>query len=168
MDIFISEFYDEMRKVKFESYGILDSSNRIHTLGTDSKIIGRIFEMFSQPVLNSIAKRHGLLLTTPESQTVYPDFILNIQAFFEETGTTGIRESVVYEIYRRQNPVRLDDDPFAGWARDPYDETIREGSLMNLSEQEQFDEQFPEFPCPMKSGNWIIPNVSCSSGDMSR
>ncbi len=76
MDIFISEFYDEMRKVKFESYGILDSSNRIHTLGTDSKIIGRIFEMFSQPVLNSIAKRHGLLLTTPESQTVYPDFIL--------------------------------------------------------------------------------------------
>ena len=82
-------------------------------------------------------------------QRFYPDFILNIQAFFEETGTTGIRESVVYEIYRRQNPVRLDDDPFAGWARDPYDETIREGSLMNLSEQEQFDEQFPEFPLSM-------------------
>ena len=76
MDFIIDEFYEEMSKVKFEAYGILDTSNRIHTLGTDSKIIGRIFEMFAQPVLETIAKRHGLKLTTPESQTVYPDFIL--------------------------------------------------------------------------------------------
>ena len=76
MDFIIDEFYEEMSKVKFEAYGILDTSNRIHTLGTDSKIIGRIFEMFAQPVLETIAKRHGLKLTTPESQTVYPDFIM--------------------------------------------------------------------------------------------
>lgn len=76
MDVIINEFYEEMRKVKFEAYGILDTLNQIHTLGTDSKIIGRIFEMFAQPVLEIIAKRHGLILTTPESQTVYPDFIL--------------------------------------------------------------------------------------------
>lgn len=75
-DFIIDEFYDEMKKVKFEAYGILDSANQIHTLGTDSKIIGRIFEMFTQPVLEKIAKRHGMILTTPESQTVYPDFIM--------------------------------------------------------------------------------------------
>ncbi len=76
MDYIISEFYEEIKNEKFETYGILDTYNRIHTLGTDSKIIGRIFEMFAQPVLENIAKRHGLILTTPKSQTVYPDFIL--------------------------------------------------------------------------------------------
>ena len=32
--------------------------------------------MFAQPVLAEIAAAHGMLLETPESQTVYPDFIL--------------------------------------------------------------------------------------------
>ena len=59
-DYIIDEFYEEMEHVKFEAYGILDSSNKIHTLGTDSKIIGRIFEMLAQPVLekNCKATRH--------------------------------------------------------------------------------------------------------------
>ena len=30
--------------------GVIEAHNKIHTLGTDSKIIGRIFEMFVQPV----------------------------------------------------------------------------------------------------------------------
>lgn len=75
-DFIIKEFYEEMKEVKFEPYGILDSQNKIHTLGTDSKIIGRIFEMYTQPILERIANRHGLILITPKSQTVYPDFIM--------------------------------------------------------------------------------------------
>ena len=82
-------------------------------------------------------------------QKFLPEFILNIQAFFEEIGTTGIRDSVGYEMCRRQNLVGTEDDPFAGWARDPYDDSIREGALMNLSEREEFDEQFPGFPLSM-------------------
>lgn len=54
-DFIVSSFYKKMANKKFEAYGILDSSNKIHTLGTDSKIIGRIFEMFAQPVLEEIA-----------------------------------------------------------------------------------------------------------------
>ena len=72
----MDEFYKEMQYINFETYGILDSSGMIHTLGTDSKIIGRIFEMFTQPILEKIAKRHNMILTTPASQTVYPDFIM--------------------------------------------------------------------------------------------
>ena len=75
-DIIISSFYNKMADQNFEAYGILDSNNKIHTLGTDSKIIGRIFEMFSQPVLEEIATENGYILKTPESQTVYPDFIM--------------------------------------------------------------------------------------------
>ena len=75
-EFLMSEFYEKMDGVNFEAYGILDSDNRIHTLGTDSKIIGRIFEMFTQPILSEIAQAHGMLLKTPVSQTVYPDFIM--------------------------------------------------------------------------------------------
>ena len=82
-------------------------------------------------------------------QRFFPDFILNIQALFEEIGTTGIRDSVGYEMCRRMNLVGKADDPFAGWAKDPYDETIKEGTLKNLSEREEFDAQFPGFPLSM-------------------
>lgn len=75
-DSLIHEFYQEMKHVPFDVYGILDTDNQIHTLGTDSKIIGRIFEMLTEPVLEKIAKKHGLILATPKSQTIYPDFIL--------------------------------------------------------------------------------------------
>lgn len=75
-DFIIEEFYQEMKDVDLNVYGILDAGNYIHTLGTDSKIIGRVFEMLTQPVLKRIAERHNMILATPESQTVYPDFIL--------------------------------------------------------------------------------------------
>ena len=38
----IEIFYEKMEKQNFEAYGMLDAQNRIHTFGTDSKIIGRI------------------------------------------------------------------------------------------------------------------------------
>ncbi len=72
----IGLFYKKMANVNLKTFGILDSNGYIHTLGTDSKIIGRIFEMFSQPILEEIAFELGYTLETPKSQTVYPDFIM--------------------------------------------------------------------------------------------
>jgi hypothetical protein len=72
----VTEFYNEMQNVKFKPYGILDANDQIYTLGTDSKIIGRYFEMLVQPVLEKIAKKHNVQLKTPEKQTIYPDFIM--------------------------------------------------------------------------------------------
>lgn len=82
-------------------------------------------------------------------QKFYPEFILNIQAYFDEIGTTGMRDGLVYELCRRENLVGNDSDPFAGWVKDPYDETIKDGALMNLSELERIDTQFPGFPLTM-------------------
>ena len=96
-------------------------------------------------------------------QMFFPEFILNIEAFFEEIGTTGIRDSVGYEMCRRQNLVGTEDDPFAGWARDPYDDTIKKGALMNLSEREEFDEQFPGFPLSMCRE--FVKTVSCHKNE---
>ena len=79
-------------------------------------------------------------------QVFYPDFVLNIQAFFEETGITGTRDNAVYQYYRSKGLIGTSEDPFKGWTRDPYDESISNGALMNISELEQFDEMFPGFP----------------------
>ncbi len=72
----IEIFYEEIRDTKFEAYGLIDSSDNIHTLGTDSKIIGRVFEIFTQPILERIAHKLALKLETPEKQNTYPDFTL--------------------------------------------------------------------------------------------
>lgn len=94
-------------------------------------------------------KEHGGVQYGLSYQRFYPEFVLDVQAFFEEVGMTGQRDSVVYDLCRREGLVGNADDPFAGWARDPYDESVTEGALMNLSEDEQFDEYFPGFPLTM-------------------
>ena len=75
-DLIISSLYDKMKTVNFNVYGLLDATNKIHTLGTDSKIIGRIFEILTQPIIEQVAVENGYMLETPELQTFYPDFIL--------------------------------------------------------------------------------------------
>lgn len=95
-DFIISSFYQKMANVNFDAYGILDSSNKIHTLGTDSKIIGRIFEMYSQPILEQIAAENGYILKTPASQTVYPDFILMKSEQSTEKIAIDIKTTYVY------------------------------------------------------------------------
>lgn len=75
-DSIINNFYEKMDNLNFDIFGILDKNNKIRTLGTDSKIISRIFEMFTQPILEEIAWEHNLILKTPQKQTLYPDFIL--------------------------------------------------------------------------------------------
>ena len=61
----IGEFYKEMSIVDLNVFGILDNSSNILTLGTDSKIIGRIFEMITEPILKKIARNHNYTLSTP-------------------------------------------------------------------------------------------------------
>jgi hypothetical protein len=64
-----------------------------------------------------------------------------------EKGITGARDSAVFALHA--NFDEEDDenfDPFKGWMKDPYDESIIEGVLMNLSEDEQYDIKFPNHP----------------------
>ena len=79
----------------------------------------------------------------------YTNSILDVQAFFDESGIAGIRDTMVYEFCRRENIVGSDEDPFMGWAQDPYDKNVRHGALMNLSEHEIYDDKFVGFPLSM-------------------
>jgi hypothetical protein len=68
---------------------------------------------------------------------------IRVQGFFDESGVTGTRDTVIYEMKRRDGTV---GDDFAGWAADPYDSDIQKPYLMNLSEREEFDAMFPQHP----------------------
>jgi len=70
--------------------------------------------------------------------------VWSIQGFFEECGVTGQRDCAVMEIARRQKMIK--EVGGEGWFKDPYDPNYKNGLLMNLSEQRQFDELFPQHP----------------------
>lgn len=72
-----------------------------------------------------------------------------IQGFFTETGTTGVRDAVVMELERRKGTVSIGDDGLVGWFVDPYDPALTPADgylLANLSEDREYDDRFPEHP----------------------
>ncbi|MBO7060525.1 MAG: hypothetical protein J6W54_05440 [Fibrobacter sp.] len=91
----IPTFYKEARMCNFDVFGVIDKNDVIHTLGSDSKIIGRIFEMMIQPILEKIAKDNGCIIETPESQTVYPDFVMMKNKYSNEKIAIDVKTTYV-------------------------------------------------------------------------
>lgn len=60
-----------------EIVGFISRDKRIYTVGSDSKIIGRLFEVLAQPVLEKVAQELGMELHESPKQTIYPDFWMN-------------------------------------------------------------------------------------------
>ena len=76
MDKIIKDFYEKANLLNFNVTGLLLSGLNVVTLGSDSKLIGRIFELLSTDILLSICKENNWKLEETESQTVYPDFTI--------------------------------------------------------------------------------------------
>jgi hypothetical protein len=55
--------------------GIIGADDLIYPLGTDTKVLSTVFEIFTRPILLRIAERHGFVVEE-SPQTVYPDFTL--------------------------------------------------------------------------------------------
>lgn len=69
-----------------------------------------------------------------------------IKGNFEERGTTGVRDTTVFEYCRRENLIKFENDKVVGWNKDPYDENFNFGITMNLSENIEYDRSFPLHP----------------------
>ena len=70
--------------------------------------------------------------------------VLNLQGYFDEEGVTGIRDAAIYEQAMREGIISARDR--SKWCADPYQPDFRFGALMNLAEQERFDDAFPSHP----------------------
>ncbi|WP_265430026.1 hypothetical protein [Chryseobacterium sp. YIM B08800] len=71
-------------------------------------------------------------------------FVIKIQA--AEVGTTGIRDAVVLNKMLMNGEVTVGEDRLENWFEDPYNPNFKNGTLMNKSEQEKYDTEFPEHP----------------------
>lgn len=77
----------------------------------------------------------------------YKSDVICVQAFFDEKGMTGLRDTIVYNDFCNAG---LRDK--YSWMRDPYDPGFKRDYLMNLSEVEEYDKSFPGHPLSLARG----------------
>lgn len=99
--------------------GFITPKSEILSFGSDSKIVGRLFEIIAKPFLQKAANREGWLLGESKKQTVYPDF------WFELTSGKRI-EIDIKSTYRSYNS-RGDLRPF-NFTLGAYSSFLRNGS----------------------------------------
>lgn len=56
--------------------GIIDSKKRIYTITNDTKLISKVFELITTPIILEIAETNNIEVIQSDRQTVYPDFTL--------------------------------------------------------------------------------------------
>ncbi|MCY3687981.1 MAG: restriction endonuclease [Gammaproteobacteria bacterium] len=56
--------------------GLVDRRGRVYPLGSDTKVIGAVFEIVTRQVMAAYADEHDLILLEPKQQNFYPDFTL--------------------------------------------------------------------------------------------
>ncbi|KAA8817126.1 hypothetical protein EMB92_00545 [Bifidobacterium callitrichos] len=76
----------------------------------------------------------------------FDDTILEFTVAAEEAGMTGVREKYVRDHAKRHHHIDKDGN---GWAADPYDPTITNGALRDLSDDIAWDARFPDHPLSM-------------------
>lgn len=75
----IDAFYKKVEEldVDWEAKGFIFKNKTVYSIDHDTKLLGRIFEIIAEPILEEIANEHGYILETPKQQNYYPDFILS-------------------------------------------------------------------------------------------
>ena len=76
-DSLIEEFYKEAKKLNFEILGLYTASHYVLSLGSDSKLIGRIFEIIAKELVMKLAEKIKYDFEESKSQTSYPDYTLS-------------------------------------------------------------------------------------------
>ena len=131
------ELQNNYRKVAYESGVAIIEVKKVKLEAFDS--IKTIFKFPMQPQGMAYIGSY----TIPFKNFSY---VIKVQCI--EQGTTGIRDNTIFELMIRNGKVKLNPEKktVEGWMRDPYDESVHLPFMMNLSEAEEFDTQFPEHP----------------------
>jgi len=71
-------------------------------------------------------------------------FVIKVQCV--EAGSTGMRDAVIATTLMASGELTIGENGYENWFSDPYDPDFKDGTLMNKSEQEIYDSQFPNHP----------------------
>lgn len=131
------ELQNNYRKVAYESRAAIIEVKKVKLGVFDS--IKTIFKFPMQPQGMAYIGSY----TIPFKNFSY---VIKVQCI--EQGTTGIRDNTIFELMIKNGKVKLNPEKHTveGWMKDPYDESVHLPLMMNLSESEEFDSQFPEHP----------------------
>lgn len=101
----IDAFYKkaESREIDWVAKGFIFRDSSVYTINHDTKLLGRIFEMLTEPLLDEIAEENGYLLETPEQQNYYPDFILTPKGASNQRIAVDIKST--YRTYRANGAI---------------------------------------------------------------
>ena len=156
---FIDEFTQQMKDKDINVVGVISKNKKIYTLGTDSKLIGRVFEMVCQPIIDSIALNHGLKVKTPPHQNYYPDFILEdpidhkkIAIDVKSTYRSSKRKKVSFTLGAFSSFMRDNQKNLVGFYTD-YQKHYVIGFIYRRNAEAQYSQEISiegldEIPCP--------------------
>jgi hypothetical protein len=74
----------------------------------------------------------------------YPPRLLHHTS--EHRQACGMRDALIADELLASGEVKFGDNGLDHWFFDPYDKDYKNGTLMNVSEQEMHDSQFPDHP----------------------
>ena len=69
---------EEIKKIGlgWDIKGVIDSKNRIYTINSDTKLISKVFELVTTPIIVDIAEKYEIKVVSSNRQTFYPDLTL--------------------------------------------------------------------------------------------
>lgn len=74
-------------------------------------------------------------------------YVIKIQA--PDLEASGKREALITDQLLKKGELEVDGKEIKGWRQDPYQSDYAKGSLMNQSEKEVYDKDFPDHPLSM-------------------
>jgi len=100
--------------------GILDSRKRIYTISDDTKLISKVFELITIPIITETVTPYIQSWETEERQTVYPDLTLIL------AGSSPNKIAIdVKSTYRKGNNVTFTLGSYTAYIRPPFTKNIR-------------------------------------------
>ena len=63
-------------EAEYNICGAISTEGKVYPLGSDTKVLSTVFELFSRPVIQEFADKNGYEVIEPTKQNHYPDFTL--------------------------------------------------------------------------------------------
>lgn len=102
----IEEFYKTAKDLDVDWYakGFIFEDKSVYSINHDTKLLGRIFEILTEPILQTIANNYNYVLETPEQQNYYPDFILIPEG--SSNNKIAVDVKTTYRSYNEQGDIK--------------------------------------------------------------
>jgi len=100
--------------------GILDSKKQLYTLTDDTKLISKVFELISIPIIIQALEPHITSWETEKRQNVYPDLTLTLDGVSSRKIAVDIKST-----YRRGIYAGFTLGSYTAYIRSPYTKNIR-------------------------------------------